>query len=176
MSNTRLPKGDDFMPDTTIHMIRRLLKKEKNLNAHLRLQACRYRKKGYTLRQIGDIIDTPFGTVDDWLRRMHRMGPEGRYPDKQPGAECKLNPTQLDELREDLIAGPAKCGFESGMWTSPLVMAHVRKKFDIEYKTSGMLFLLHRIGFSWRKPRPRHPNAPTDEEIKEFKKSWTINP
>lgn len=170
MSNQRLPKGEDFMPNVTDDAIRRMRKKEKSANACLRLHACWFRKKGYTLRQIGDVLDTPFCTVADWLRRMHRMGLEGRYPDKQPGAECKLNSTQLEYLREDLIAGPDKCGFESGMWTVPLVIAHTRKKFNIEYKASGMLFLLHRMGFAWRKPRPRHPKAPTQEEIKEYKK------
>ena len=175
MSKQRLPKGNDFMPDVTIETIRKMRKKEKNANASLRLQASFFRKKGYSLRKIGDILDTSFGTVADWLRRMHKMGLEGRYHSPRPGAECKLNHIQLDELMQDLIAGPSNCGFESGMWTAPLVIAHVRNKYHIEYKVSGMLCLLHRMGFSWRKARPRHPKAPDEEEIKEFKKSWTLN-
>ena len=85
-----------------------------------------------------------------------------------PGAEYKLNYMQLDELRQDLIDGPTKCGFESGMWTAPLVIVHVQNKYNIEYKNSGMPYLLHRMGFSWRKARPRHPNIPIKEETKEF--------
>lgn len=89
-----------------------------------------------------------------------------------PGAECKLKYMQLDELRHYTIDGPTKCGFE--MWAASLAIAHVRNKYNIEYTGSGMLCLLHRMGFSWRKTHPRHPNVPTKEEIKELKKDGRL--
>ena len=63
----------------------------------------------------------------------------------RPGDEYKLNYLQLDGLRQDLIDGPTKCGFEFGIWTLPLVIAHVRNKYNIEYKNGGMPCLLHRM-------------------------------
>lgn len=174
----RLPKGDMFMPDTTIKDMRGTYKKEKNAGAALRLLACIKRKEGHTLRYIGRAINCRFETVGAWLRRMHRLGLKGRYHDKHPGATCKLTPEQLVELKEDLVSGPVKCGFDSGMWTAPMVIIHVRNKFGIQYKSSGMGFLLHRLGFSWRKARPRHPKAASPEQTEEFKKklhTWQTN-
>ena len=59
-----------------------------------------------------------------------------------------------------------------------MVIIHVRNKFGVEYKSSGMEDLLHRIGFSWRKARPQHPKAASEEEKMKFKKklrSWLPN-
>ena len=39
------------------------------------------------------------------------------------------------ELRKNMVVGPVECGFESGMWTAPMFIAHVHRKFDIEWKT-----------------------------------------
>ena len=36
-------------------------------------------KKNYSLREIRDVLDISLGTVIDWLRRMHKMGPEDYY-------------------------------------------------------------------------------------------------
>lgn len=174
----RLPKGEEFMPGVSTKQLNKAIKKEKNVSAYNRLRAALKRKEGMTLRQIEGILDISFGTIGKWLQRMHRMGLAGRYHDTHPGAACKLKPEQLVELRKDLIAGPVECGFESGMWTAPIVIAHVSKKFGVEYKSSGMEDLLHRMGFSWRKARPRHLKAASEEEKTEFKKkqhSWLSN-
>ena len=130
----RLPKGDMFMPDTTIEELDGMYIKEKNPGAILRLLACIKRKQGYTLREIGRDINRRFETVGAWLRRMHRLGLRGRYHDKHPGAACKLAPEQLTQLKKDLVSGPVACGFDSGMWTAPMVTIHVRDKFGIQYK------------------------------------------
>ena len=58
---------------------------------------------------------------------MQHMVLAGRYHDKHPGAACKLKPEQLADLKEDLIAGPTKCGFESGMWTVPMISTRPRQ-------------------------------------------------
>ena len=42
---------------------------------------------------------------------MQHMGLAGRYQ----ASGGRMGPEQLAELKEDLIAGPTKCGFESGM-------------------------------------------------------------
>ncbi len=179
MTNTqRLPKGDKFMPNVSVKQLNSAIRKEKNANAHNRLRAALKRKEGMTLRQIEAVLDKSFGMIGKWLHRMHRMGLAGRYHDMHPGAACKLKPERLVELKKDLIAGPIECGFESGMWTAPMVIAHVYSKFDIKYKSSGMEDLLHRMGFSWRKARPRHTKAASEEEKEKYKKklhSWLPN-
>ena len=166
------------MPDVSMEQLNKAIRKEKNAGAYNRLRAAQLRRKGKTLHEIEVILDKSIRTIGRWLHRMQHMGLAGRYHDKHPGAACKLKPEQLAELKEDLIAGPTKCGFESGMWTVPMIIVHVHAKFDIEYRSSGMEDLLHRMGFSWRKARPKHPKSASKEEREKFKKkprSWLPN-
>ena len=166
----RLCTGDEFMTGTTIEQLQDLHKKEKNANAAYRLLACIHRKSGMMLYDIAKMLNKAPSTVHTWLVRMNERGPEGRYHNKHPGAACKLNPEQLASLKKDLIEGPKAGGFESGVWTAPLLVEHVKRKYGVQYEDSGMIRLLHRMGFSCRKPRPRHPKAATKEEIEDFKK------
>ncbi len=56
----------------------------------------------------------------------------------------------MEQLCADLIAGPDKCGFASSLWTVPLLAAHVRKRFGVEYAVVSIYDILHRMGFSRR--------------------------
>lgn len=60
----------------------------------------------------------------------------------------------MKELRNYLINGPQKNGFNEALCTTRMVIEHVSRKYGIEYKESGMRDVLHRAGFSSRKPRP----------------------
>ena len=95
---------------------------------------------------------------------MQHMGLAGRYH-KHPGAACKLKPEQLAELKEDLIAGPTKCGFESGMDRSHDQYTSTPSSTS----NTAVEDLLHRM--FWRKARPKHPKSASKEEREKFKKN-----
>ena len=59
----------------------------------------------------------------------------------------------------ELFSGPRGCGFESGTWTALLLAGHIERKFGVSYATVSIYDILHRMGFSCRKPRSRHPKA-----------------
>jgi len=50
------------------------------------------------------------------------------------------------------------------------VAEHVRRRFGVEYRTVSMYDILHRLGFSWRKPRPKHPKSASESAKRAFKK------
>ena len=54
-------------------------------------------------------------------------------------------------------AGRSRCGLESGVWTAPLVVEHVRRRYGTQYALTSMYDLLHRIGFSCRRPKASAP-------------------
>jgi len=116
-------------------------------------------------------LNKPYSTIRDWLGRAVKNGLGGIYDETSPGATCKLTPRQLEQLRADLIAGPDRCGFASSLWTAPLLAAHVRKRFGVEYAVVSIYDILHRMGFSSRRPRPRHPKAASKSVQTAFKKS-----
>jgi len=44
------------------------------------------------------------------------------------------------------------------------------RRFGVEYRTVSMYDILHRLGFSWRKPRPKHPKSASESAKRAFKK------
>ena len=129
------------------------------------------RKDGLSIRQTGARLNRPYSTIRDWpVRAAVGRGMMGRHGEAGPGPPCKPDAAQLARLVDELIAGPRSCGFESGVWTAPLVVRHVKETYGVEYADRGMYDLLHRIGFSCRRPRPRHPKSASESQIRAFKK------
>ena len=166
----KLPAGSRFLPGTSRIYLQECHRREANPKAATRLLAYIMRKDGMSIRQICGALNRPYTTVREWPVRAAQRGITGRYSDKIPGMPCRLDNGQLEQLREDLIAGPRSCGFESGVWTALLAAEHVRRMYKKEYSARGMQHLLHRIGFTSRRPRPRHPKSASESERKAFKK------
>ena len=71
----------------------------------------------------------------------------------------------------DLKSGPGDCGFESSLWDSRLMRLHIKKKFGVQYSSSGTLLLAHELGFSWRTSRTKNPKAASKRKQNEFKEA-----
>ena len=52
---------------------------------------------------------------------------------------------------------PERDGVSS--WTAKDLCRIVENRFGVSYSGNGMLDLLHRLGLSWQKTRPIHPQA-----------------
>ena len=170
MNEILIPAGREFLPKTDIPYLRKIQKTEQDPKAQTRLLAYIMRKQGSSIRDIGRALNKSYSTVRDWLMRVVQMGISGRYDEKRPGAPPRLDHLQTRQLRADLTAGPQECGFESGLWTARLLAEHIRRKFGVQYGTSGIYEMLHRMGFSWQTPRPRHPKSASRPERDRFKK------
>lgn len=172
MKHSSIPAGRKFLPGVSAVRLREMYREEKDPKARERLQAYIMRKegKGLSIRKICTALNKPYSTIRNWLVRAMDSGIVGRYDIVNKGAPCKLSDKQMKQLRADLEAGPRECGFESGVWTAPLVIAHARKRFGVQYSNQGMYNLLHRMGFTCRKPRPRNPGAASSQKVAAFKK------
>ncbi len=171
-----IPADKRFLSGVSSVRLRSMQKKETDPRAAARLLAYAMRKEGMSIRQICMALNRSYSTVRGWLVRAAQLGTYGRYDIKNKGAPNKLDPEQIEQLRADLLAGPRSCGFESGVWTAPLLAAHIRKKFGVQYATVSIYDILHRMGFSCRKPRPKHPSQPQNQRKKSLKKSRGDNP
>ena len=45
---------------------------------------------------------------------------------------------------------------------------HIKRKFGVQYRSSGARLLARELGFSWKKPRPRNPKAASRRRQNEF--------
>lgn len=159
-----------FLKNTSISYLEKCYKEEKNPKVKIRLLACMYKKRGMKAAEISRQIHVPKSTLSNLFARIERDGLRGRYDLKIPGKPCKLTDVQIKQLMRDLDAGPERCGFEAALWSGPMVLEHIRKKFGVHYALRSVEDLLHRIGFSRKKPRPEHHKSASRKKRAEFKK------
>lgn len=96
-------------------------------------------------------------TIRNWRQRYEEGGIEKLVNDHYMGRSCLLNNVQLISLLKEL---------ESQIFpTTASVIAFVKDQYGVVYTVGGMTSLLHRLGFSYKKPKgsPAKANA-TDQQ------------
>lgn len=152
-----IPKGPAFLPAISEDRLRALAQSEKAQKPQLRLLAALHRKQGWTLERIAGSVGRPMTTVHDWLMRLHARGLSRLQDAKQPGRPSALSRRQLRAFARELERGPPHN--RGGLWTTRLVLERVRVKFGATFTPRHLRRLLHRLGFSIQRPRPRHYRA-----------------
>jgi transposase len=100
------------------------------------------------------------------VRRYHQLyesgGLEGLCIDEIVGKQSRLSDEQEEELKLELR--------NRIFLSSGAVIAHVESKYGILYSTSGIVALLHRLNFSYKKPKviPGKANAEAQEKFLEM--------
>lgn len=116
------------------------------------------------VRDIAVELDVARSAVNKWLRWYETMGCEGLKTRKPGRSEPKLTAAQMEELVRIVDAGPQAAGFESGVWTGPMVGEVIRERFGVSYHNHHIPVLLHRMGFSLQRPRKRLCRADAEQQ------------
>jgi transposase len=100
--------------------------------------------KGWSAAQVAEILLLDEKTSRHYFERYQQGGLAALLDDNYSGAEPKLDTHQMRELEgylEEHILPDAKS-----------VIAHIDKQYGVRYSVSGVTDLLHRLGFSYKKP------------------------
>ena len=100
--------------------------------------------KGWSAAQIAEILLFDEKTSRHYFDRYQQGGMDALLDDNYTGAESKLDEHQMSELAdylEEYILPDAKS-----------VIAYIVKQYAVRYSVSGVTDLLHRLGFSYKKP------------------------
>jgi transposase len=100
--------------------------------------------KGWSAAQIAEILLFDEKTSRQYFDRYRQGGIQALLDDNYSGAEPKLSEHQMSEL-EDYLE-------EHIMPHAKSVIAHIKKQYRVSYSVSGVTDLLHRLGFSYKKP------------------------
>jgi len=119
-----------------------------------------------TVTEIARELDTGRSSVYEWLDFYNNLGTEGLKTSKPPGAVPRLSSAQQEELVEIIEAGPVAAGYNTGIWTGPMIGDLIRKRFGVKYHNHHIPRLLHRLDFSVQRPRKRLAKA--DAEAQEY--------
>jgi transposase len=100
--------------------------------------------RGWSAAQVAEILLFDEKTSRHYFERYQQGGLKALLDDHYSGAEPKLDTHQMSELEgylEEHILPDAKS-----------VIVHIDKLYGVRYSVSGVTDLLHRLGFSYKKP------------------------
>lgn len=163
-----LSKGKQFLPVVSIKQLQKIYDDEENVKAKLRLLSAIHRKKGKSIDEIAYLLSKPRKTIHGWLVRFQKRGIDAKDSIKQTGRPVELTVKQREKLIKILERGPPHN--PDGLWSTKEMREVITKKFNRTYVKQHVWRMLISLGFSMQRPRKRHHQRASDEEIVQFKK------
>jgi len=109
-------------------------------------------------------------TLRDWVHRYNETGVDGLKSRRAPGPTPKLTETQMQELRDLVIAGPDPAIHQVVRWRCVDLRDEVARRFAVTVGERAIGKWLRKLGLTRLQPRPYHPKKdPAAEEA--FKKT-----
>ena len=128
--------------------------------------------EGRKVTELCGEADVTRGSVNRWLQWYEDSGIEGLATSKAPGPAPKLTAEQFEELGRVIEKGPLAAGYQSGVWTGPMIGDLIEERFGIRYHNHHVPRLLHTLGFSVQRPRKRLAKANAQAQATWLRKTF----
>lgn len=141
------------------------LAKRTNANAAYRINAVILLGTNWTLKKVKKALLLDEDTLSGYVKSYQAEGIESLLKTNHSGRSSNLNFEQKELLCEELN--------KNIHLTTHSVIEYVKENYAINYSTSGMRDLLHRLGYEYKKPKlvPGDPDIDAQEEfIKHYEK------
>lgn len=124
-----------------------------------RIKAVLLLDKGWSSTDICEALLIDDSTIRKYRKLYENEGVDGLIDFKYMGGQCHLTEKQLQKLEEHL---------QKEVYSSALeIVEHVKEEFDVEYTPEGMVKLLKRRGFVYKKTK-QLPGKADAQKQKEF--------
>ena len=100
--------------------------------------------RGMKFEEVAQVLLIDNSTIRVWLKAYDEGGVEELVLFDLKGGTGALSPLQIDELRAWAMKVLPASTVEVGQF--------IRSRFGVEYGKSGLIKLMNRIGFDWKKP------------------------
>lgn len=152
--------------------LKKLARQEKNPKVSVRIRAIYLALMDKTAEQIAEHLGYCRRTVQRWIHQYNRHGLEGIKDAKGRGKKARLNPDQIQWLRQKIDEGPKPEDGVSVFYAKDIKRI-IKNQFGIDYHLHSVQRLLNKLGYSYVSSRPEHPKG--DPEAREtFKKKSVI--
>ncbi|MBI5398222.1 transposase [Candidatus Woesearchaeota archaeon] len=171
-----LPNGTTFLPGVSTRQLHSMYAAEQHPKSKLRLLAATHRRKGKSIDDIAYMLSKPRRTVHGWLTRFAERGIDAKDARRQTGRPAQLTLVQKRELIKDLERGPPNNA--TGLWSTKDVKELLHRKYAVVFVKQHVWRMLDQLGFSMQRPRKKHHQSASPEEIVRFKKKrvdWCSN-
>jgi transposase len=105
-----------------------------------------------TTGEIANLLKAERTTVFGWIRNWNEHGAEGLLEGHRSGRPRRLSEQEREQLTDIVDSGPVAYGFESGVWTSPMIAQVIADEFGVGYHPGHVRKLLHDLRFSVQRP------------------------
>ena len=99
------------------------------------------------------------GSVNRWLQWYDADHIDGLRTRIAEGPAPKLTDEQREALTIIIELGPMQAGYQSGVWTGPMIGDLIEQRFGVRYHNHHVPRLLHQLRFSVQRPRKRLARA-----------------
>jgi len=158
----------------SLREIERKFKAENDIKVKERLQILLYTRKGYTQREVVDMLLVSKGKVFFWKQRFELQGFGGLYDKEGRGRKAELTEEELSMLASSLADGYLMKNGYTRPYKTKDVVTFLLDNFEIEYTVRHVRRLLQQIGLRLKVPRPRHKRR-NQENVEEFKLEFKKN-
>jgi transposase len=144
-----------------LDVLEKLERQERNARQRDRYRAVLLALNGKTAPEIAAKLDRSRRFVQQWTYRYRDGGPANLIEQARPGAPTKLRRDDEAAFQVRIEGGPNN---GDGVCTlrGKDLQRILKEEFSAQYTLDGVYDLLHRLGYSCLKPRPRHRKNDTD--------------
>lgn len=157
------------LTDAELINLRVAHKAERNKKSAYRLNAIILLGSGWQIAQVKEALLLDDETLRNYVRKYQEGGIQELLTTNYSGRQSSLSSDQ-----ESLLCSELETTIHL---TTASVIEFVKKTYGITYSSSGMTKLLHRLGYTYKKPKliPGNPNREQQEEFVQFYESFLEN-
>ena len=154
-----LQPNPHFLSQSERESLKALHRKERDKKICDRIKAILLLDNGWSYDRIAAVLLLDSDTIRRYYTMYLDGGKEVLFNLNYSGGSCELNQDQLDQLKSYVKEKPPTSALE--------VAIFIKRQFKVEYTTSGVVSLLHRLGFIYKKPKliPGKANAQQQEKF-----------
>jgi transposase len=126
--------------------------------------------QGWTAPAVAMAVGLSRRVAQRWLAQYNASGLKGLDDRRGQRSKLPLNEAQQASMRQRLDAGPTETDGVCSLRGKD-VQRILRDEFHVLRSLSSVYWLLHRIGYSYLRPRPRHHRA-DPAAVAAFQRQW----
>jgi transposase len=155
-----------------LSVIKSQLRKDEKFSQGVRLYAVYQIKRGMKAEDLTGLYNVSHKSVCNWVHLYNTEGLDGLKDKPRSGRPSRLDESQKAKLTEVVSEKPEAVGYDSGVWSGPLIIDYIARTFGVSYKKAQAYNLLRDMGFSFQKSRGFYPEASErGETIEAIKKT-----
>jgi len=153
----------DFkLKDDEVKKLESLHKKIKDGRIRDRIKCIVALSRGYSFEEIEEILLIDERTARRYFKIYKDKGEEGLLILNYEGKKPKLSQEQEEELKEHI---------RNNLYSRAIdIMKYIKDKYNITYTREGVVILLHRLGFSYKKTKAIPGKSDVEKQKKHLEK------